>query len=72
MIRNSCHSGKHLVQHPFDCSRYIVCDSNKNVSSIVSCPTMQLFNHDIGICDHSYYVSCKIDCEAINRVNYIE
>jgi hypothetical protein len=61
MLSGFCDSVKRLVQHPTDCSRYIVCDANLMAVRVIQCPGIQLFNEEIGICDNAYYVKCKVD-----------
>jgi Chitin binding Peritrophin-A domain len=60
MLSEAC-TGKRLVQHPSDCSKYIVCDANRIAVKLFQCPGIQLFNEEIGICDQAYNVRCKID-----------
>lgn len=60
ILSNSlCSSGNRYVPYPNDCSKYILCDMNKQIFSVIQCPGVTLFNPQSNICDQPYNVNCN-------------
>lgn len=53
-----CSSANTLEVHPSDCTKYVMCDSQRHPIAVYECPHSLTFNSAAGVCDESYTINC--------------